>query len=447
MRSWNRNFLLLLALVLTAAGCDHGGEPLGPASDKAAAYAPTGDPAADDGVVINEYRVAYTGRSDGDGTTSFHWNVAGTGQGHVLDYFLIEVPECAGQPLSWAPVEDGRLVYNRLFGIYGVKWTRRISPLDLEGQVYSVTYAGNLGEGPVQALVNGSEPTVAGEITGPSCQEYIIEGTIFVDSDADGFLNPTLESGLGDVVVEVIDADGDVDTVRAAADGTYRFPVYAGTYTVRIDTLGYEDAFNPQLAGSFLATTPLEREVTLGPDAAELDFGFTVNADKVARELEDDVVPTVGEGATFWKQQLLVADYLETRFEDPPQFKKYYGPETMHAFLDVIRHLYLVDPYVFDPQDELMEAYALLRTHPTTDVEELRKELLISELNFASDQGIVGPQSVIYGPLIAWGEGILAGALQQDGAATPLDKAGNPVIDALRIFRALNTGGGADIDD
>ncbi|RKZ14156.1 hypothetical protein DRQ50_09465 [bacterium] len=445
MRFWSRILFLLPLLGLFLVGCGGGESPLEPAPEKVVFYAPL-VPMSPGDLVINDYHVTYEGRTYDDGETTFHWRVAGIGQGHVLDYFWIEIPECAGEPVRWEPEDESRLHTNGEFDLYGVKWTRTISPVDLEGQTYSITFAGDVAEGTVRALVNGAEPTRMGEITGP-CAGYEIAGTVFTDANEDGLRDPATDVGLGDVIVELIDAQAQVDTVRTAADGSYRFPRPAGTYTVRIDTVGYADAFNPSLGYGFLPTSPLELEVTIGPDALDVDFGFIVDADQIAQDLEDDIIPTAGEGSIFWKQQLQVAEYLEHRFEDPPIFKLYYGPVKMHLFMDVIRHLYLADPYVFDPETEFLEAFAILRTPPVNEVEELRKQLLISELNYVSDQGIVGPQAALLGPLLAWGEGVLADALQQNGATAPLQKATGPVGRALRLFEAINTGGGGAIDD
>ena len=443
MRYWLKILLFLPLLGCLAVGCSNDESLVGPVPDKAA-LGPVD-------VIINEYRVTYEGRTYLDGETTFHWNVAGTGEGHILDYFWIEAPECAGEPVSWEPTEDSALRTNEEFDLYGVKWFRSISPQDLEGQQYAITFAGDVPEGTVRALVNGAEPTLMGEIAGPCAgydiAVYDIAGTVFADSDTDSLFSPATESGIGNVIVELIDAEAQVDTVRTAADGSYSFTRPAGTYTVRIDTLGYTDAFNPQLGYGFLPTTPLAQEVTIGPEELDVDFGFTVNVDRVLRDLEDDVLPTIGEGPLFWKVQLKVADQLEHQFEVPPLSEIFYGPVRMHIFLDMIRHLYLVDPYVFDPETELLDVFWVLSKPTKTDVGELRKQLLTSELNFVSNQGILGPRAELLGPLIAWGEGILAVALQQEGATSPLLKARDPVTDALAIFRAVNTGGGGTIDE
>jgi len=198
------------------------------------------------------------------------------------------------------------------------------------------------------------------------------------------------------------------------------------------------------LGASFLPTTPLDLDVTLGPDTSGVDFGFDVNIEDVITALEGDEIPTAGENGVFWKLQLRVAIQLETMFDDPPVLKRWYGPVRMHGFLDTIQGLYLVDPYQFTYGDELQAAYDLLRIpYEYNSLEDLVHQLLIAELNYVSDQGIVGERAELMGSLIAWGEGVVADILAGDDLA----KADRDLGDVIRVFRGLNTGGGGDIDD
>ena len=65
-----------------------------------------------------------------------------------------------------------------------------------------------------------------------------LSGTLWVDADSSGTIEPTETSVLDGVTVELLDAGGNVTaSASTQADGTYRFDdVVAGDYTVRLDT-------------------------------------------------------------------------------------------------------------------------------------------------------------------------------------------------------------------
>jgi hypothetical protein len=64
---------------------------------------------------------------------------------------------------------------------------------------------------------------------------YLVGDYVWYDANGDGVQNEGPNAGIGGVVVELLDSNGTViATTTTASDGSYTFPVEAGTYTVRI---------------------------------------------------------------------------------------------------------------------------------------------------------------------------------------------------------------------
>lgn len=432
--------LLLLALAACSGNVDPVSGPDGGADKRAI------DPAT---VIINGYAVSYGGRTfDGEQTT-FTWNVVGTDTPPPLSYFLVELPPCAPAPSGWEPAE-GHVYTHPTLGVTGMKWVLRIDPDDYTGRSYTLTFPGEVAEGTVAALVNAGMTTAAGEIPGPcagvALEEFTLAGEVFIDTDGDGVRGP-FEAGLEDVVVELAGPDQTVETFVTGADGAWHFLRTAGTWTVRVDTLGHADHLNAELRAYWDATTPLEAELVVGPDSFGTGFGFNPFGDRLAEDLENDTLVTDGESTDWWKQQLLVMIILQERNFDPyPDWirETYYAPERILGFIETIEGLFLVDPFVFTEGDEFRSAYGQLRRLPQTDVQELRRELLTTEFNLASGRGIAGVNPVLLSSLVAWGESLVAAA-EADGLKGA--KADIDLVGATRIFRGINTGGGGGIDE
>ncbi len=433
-----------LLLLLLLAACSNSVDPVtstdgGPdqTGKRAEAIATT---------TINNYVVAYEGRTFDGQQTTFAWNVLGTGTPPPLTYFLVELPDCAPAPVAWEPSEGHLYAHPTMF-VTGMKWLLPIQPDDYVGRRYSLTFPGNVPEGTVRSLVNAGRTTELGEIPGPCAgaplAEYSITGDVYVDTDGDGLRGPA-ESGIANVVVELLGPGSAVETFTTGLDGAWTFQRAAGTYTVRVDTLGYADRMNGVLRTYWDATTDLDLEIAVGPDSFDNGFGFVPRADDLITALEDDTIATDGETTIWWKQQLMVLVILQERGFDPyPNWIRdaYFEPEEMMDFINRIRGLYLADPFMFTQGDEFRSAYGQLRRVPQTEVEELRQELLTTEFNAVSDRGIVGQDPALQAALLAWGESLVYLAEQDAG------KAGDEVRNAIRIFRAINTGGGGGIDD
>ena len=431
----------LLALIALAA-CSHHDDPAGPtpAADPTAKAAGTPDE-----VVLGNYVVTYAGRTYDGQETTFSWHVAGTGQEPDLRWFFVEVPDCAPTPSGYLPVEGGQLRTLYPYGLDGVKWLLALDAEDPDGRLYSIILPGDVAEGVVTCVADDGETEALGEVYGP-CGGFEISGTVFTDTDGDGTRGPA-EGGIADVVVEVTSAAGAVDTVHTAPDGSWRVYRPAGDYTVGVDPAAWPDAFNATLERLFTATTALSYGVTVGPDSTGLAFGFTPDTRQIISDLDQDVILADGEPVRWWKKQVHAALRISLgrgpSDPNPGRPVKFYDPETVLGFIAAIEALALPEPYVFTPDDELAEAYEILRRHPRTEYDELYRELLTTEFNHVSGRGLVTSSAELQRVLIGWGESLLAAP----AAGAAADKADTGLLDAITIFKGINTGGGGGIDE
>ena len=442
----------LIMLLLGLAACSDTRDPASPLHSADKDLLPSGG----DPVDIDNFAITYDGRSfDGEQTT-FQWTVAGTGAGPGLSYFFVELPACAPTPDGFMPTEGAFFHTFTNPDVTGLKWRLSLSSGNTQGRQYAITFPGDVPEGTVRGMYNNGLMQVR-DIPGPCAGAFEIAGTVFIDADANG-IQDAAEGGLGNVVVEVSAAGGAVATVVTDSEGRYSVGRGAGTWTVTVDTAAYPEAFNPTLAMSFAATTVLSREVTVGPDAAGVDFGFNASIDDIITDLETGEILPSGESVLWWKTQFREAirqsnlyvlhngEEAEHRTNgvtgtnNPPR-PSYYDPQTLLGFLAAIEDLYLPLPYEFTPGQELESAHQALRHTPVDDYEDLYRELLTTELNFVSGRGLDGVDPALLDALVSWGESLLVLSLEDPG------KADLNLPGATRIFRTINTGGGGGIDD
>jgi hypothetical protein len=104
----------------------------------------------------------------------------------------------------------------------------------------------------------------------------------------------------------------------------------------------------------------------------------------------------------------------------------------------------IAEPFQFATGSEIDQALAILNDNTKSDVVTLTRELLASELNFASGNGLVDQQD-LHEVLILWGEELVAQGAPAPGAISvtavrPPSEVGN----AAGMFGVLNgsTGGG-----
>ena len=286
---------------------------------------------------------------------------------------------------------------------------------------------------------------------------YVISGSVFVDADDDGEFG-TLESGIGEVVVELLDGDGLVATAMTDFDGYYMFSAPAGSYTLNINLDDYPDDFNATLATSFDPATALSLPVTIGPDSPANDFGFKPLAEQLAMELENGDLTSDGLPVQIWTKlfrRALIEEQSERRGNGHGgghgggngqgggwgHGENYFNGEELLEFTDLIEGLYLEDPYQFTDGEELREVYDILKNRPTNDEERLFRELLVTQLNFVAGLGII-EQADLVGVLISWGESLLASGEEAKDKSRQGD-----ITFAFELFEAMNTGGGGDVDE
>jgi hypothetical protein len=254
-----------------------------------------------------------------------------------------------------------------------------------------------------------------------------------------------------------------VTTVETAADGSYLFSGPAGTYTVSLNTADHADAFNDDLAASFTPTTDLSVSVSGG--ATMVDFGFVPAVADILDDLEMGELTSDGETLRYWRKVFRRAVFEERlcnwlrRHGRPCRHHVHGGqgghnggwghgenlpsPDELRGFLAIIADLYQPEPYRFTEGNELKEVLRVLRTRPRTEEEDLFRELLVTELNFAAGLGLVEEADRV-GVLISWGESLLVAA---PGAKSFEKDRATDIRGAIALFEAINTGGGGGVDE
>ncbi len=442
MRSYPK-ILWAMAGLLVLVSCSHD-QPTGP-GDLNAEF-----DKSDHQVLINNYIVQFDGRSFDGETTTFNYTVIGDGHEDRMNQFRLELPGCAGEPISGYPA-TARVIEDA-DGVQWMKWPERVYGDDSEGKQFAVTYAGDVPEGMILSGVKVGAQFEYGDVPGAcaGAVAYTISGTVFTDLDGDGELDFE-ELGIAGVVVELENAGEEVTTALTDAQGIYSFDATAGDYTLRISYDGYPEAFNAQLQASFDATTALEIPVSVGPDATGNAFGFMPRTEDIIEDLESGDLTSTGEGRIFWKQQVR---WAIVGVDNP---NVVHDRDELEAFLEEIQTLYLTEIFQFTPGNELEEVWEILRPIPHAPIDKLRQELLITELNEVSGRGMVddpGLQDV----LIAWGEAVWVDNQEAARAAGGLDVGNGEEHDvslatpelippAIDIFTLINTGGGGGVDE
>ncbi len=290
-------------------------------------------------------------------------------------------------------------------------------------------------------------------VAAPAAPVEEITGTVFLDADRDGVLG-SYESGIGNVVLDIADGQGLVTTVVTDADGQYQFAGPAGSYTVTLNLADHFEAFNDDLAASFAPTTVLT--VPVSGTTAGVDFGFVPVAEAILADLDFGELNSDAEPLAYWTKvfrRAIIAEESGRRAlghggdgstgSGWGHDENYFDGEGLLGLLDVIAGLYQPDPYRFTPGNEFREVYDLLKTRPRTDDQDLYRELLVTELNFAAGWGLVEETDRV-GVLISWGESLLVtGAVAKSFEKDRL----TDVRSAFLVFEAINTGGGGAVDE
>lgn len=389
-------------------------------------------------VVVRGYTVRYDGRTVASGKTTFTYTVTGTGCDPTLSNFVIQLPSCA-PAVAYSSPSGAKIGIDPITCWYGIKWSQSLG--SDATRTYSVKFPGDVPEGMVRVAVKAGHQLGTAVLPGP-CGGFTIEGAVFIDTDGDGARDPVDEPGiLPGVTVTLIDGDGS-ESVATDANGRYSFRRLDGKYTLRIDASTAADDFNEELAQSFTATGPTSVDVTLGPDAV-VDFGFKPQTQELVTEIEEGVLESNGLPARFWLRVFKEAE--RGRHCDG------HNPATLMALLTQIEGAFFTDPFQFTDGQEFKQVIAVLKSKPKDPLLELRKELLVAELNHFSGRGIIGHPELME-VLVQYGESIIVDAT---GSPTSAARVSGPTIarltpgeiaGATELYRAINNarGGGDD---
>jgi len=440
-------FFWAISCVLILASCssEPPTQPTGPLPVDVVLPADVEKSAGDD--LINNYIVQYDGRTFDGVETTFSYTVYGTGIEPALSHFTLELPECAPDLSGYQPTNSVSINHNPQTGIYGIEWHLNVEADDSIGRQYSISFPGDVPEGVIHAAIKSGNTTAVGQVYGP-CAGFLISGAVFIDASADG-IRDFDESGIGNVIVEIIQTDATIDTMRTDALGRYSFIRPEGDYTLRIGDASYSETFNAELLESFDATTPLTRPVQVGPDSVGNEFGFAPRTEEIIVDLEDGTLLSNGESVKFWIKELRAA--LRNGGGNVV-----YDRATMEGFLAAIQELYLDEVYQFTPGNELQEAYDILRSNSREPIDELLRQLLATEFNEVSGRGLLGEDAALQGVLIAWGEAVWVeyqAAARAPSTGHEVGSQGGILLvadflpPAIDVFTLINTGGGGGVDE
>jgi hypothetical protein len=327
---------------------------------------------------------------------------------HALSNFVLEVPDCAPDPIASSPA-GGTAGTDPNSGITGIKWNLTIQPDDTVGRSFSITYPGDVPPGLIDFAVKVSTTVEMGAISGP-CKGFLISGIAFVDPDSNGIREPVAEPGIiANLTVTLIDASGSIETTTTDASGHYEFFRGDGEYTLQIDSVTAANDFNEELADSFDPTTSLSRIVTIGPDSPDNDFGFRPQTEELILEIQEGILLTDGESVKFWTREVRLA----SKSGGP---KGEFDSATILGFLLEIETLFLESPYQFEDGNEYASALAILTDNNKDPLVQLKRQLLATELNEMSDKGLFQDRP-LQRVLISWGESLVFSAENANGAA------------------------------
>ena len=317
-------------------------------------------------VLVNTYVVAYTGREvKGTGenlTTTFNYLVSGTGMTPQLDSFTLELPNCAGDLLSWFPQQSSTVQST------SIKWNNSVSK---DGtQAYSITFAGDIPLGIINSTVTRGSNVATEKILGPCKDVFTLSGSIFIDADSDG-IKQNEESGIPYINVDLFDSNNvKIGTVPTMYDGFFSFIVLKGSYRISVGGDLLNDANYTAVGDSFISIPEVTEDLT------NLNFGYLVNSDKIIRDLENKVLRVDTEPTKFW-----IAAIRNAGKKNSP-----YSAQEIRDLLVEIENLLLEEPFQFGSIKEA-QALNILSKPIRTPLDEFLQQLLTAELNIVSGRG------------------------------------------------------------
>lgn len=383
-----------------------------------------------------------------------------TGVLAVFTNILLEVPSCAGEPGSVTPPDGAQFGIN-VNGISGVQWG--VGYDENPNFLYSITFPGDVPAGTVRAIVSRGGQNYLQSVTGPCDGDYTVSGSVFTDANQDGNQSGS-ELGIANVTVKLT-GNETTQYVKTDTDGNYLFSVFAGDYTVSVDSSTTDNTdYNESLYQDWEATNAQSREVTVGPNSTGNGFGWEPDVDGIIAKVDAGDITTNGKSYKWWRKEFLrVINGNHNTAYDEAQ---------LLAFIQTIEAMALLDEYDFTPGNELQEVYNILNNHAFGDddgssimmssgkVQDegrhdayafLVRELLTFELNHVSGRGF--DDVALRAILISWGEGLLKDNAPSDARSGAQGAAGidgpqrlltSPLEGGGTVFRKGNgaTGGG-----
>jgi hypothetical protein len=474
MRNWKSPLSIAVLFSIAALAL------IGCSDREAPVFGPENVPSATWSESELPYELVFVSRVYSDGQTTFTYQVTGVGEpceecpGPFIAYptdIMVELPGCAPAPVAYSP-SDGVTIYTNVQGVYGIEWG--IFYDDNPTFTYTITFDGDIAEGPVQGILRRASDVHAEAIAGPA-NRYVISGTVFTDTNADNIVS-AIELGIPNATVTLDDGEGNLVYTTTDAGGHYQFSVCPGTYTVRLDETTEANDMNESLVADFEPTGPASYIVTVGPNSGGHVFGFEPDVDAIIEAIDNDEIPSEGKSYRFWRRQVFLALIGLDEFGQ-------YTREELLAFIHQIEEIALVDEYDFTPGHELWQVFLILNNHadgpdddgtvfqedgsvtvasertrgdddpefgglhdPEVDAYKfLLRELLTSEFNHVSGRGLTTqPELLIL--LIQWGEGVLSeNTPDSDLKVGDPQIIQNPLEDAGKVFKKVNggaTGGG-----
>ncbi|MGR8953361.1 MAG: SdrD B-like domain-containing protein [Gammaproteobacteria bacterium] len=339
-------------------------------------------------------------------TTTFNYTLTAASTEKDLSHWVLALSDAPVTSSGCSNVKNG---LDPTTGVYG--WKCDDGQTAGSTRSYSITVNGNVGEAAAQYAVKGGTYFAVGGTTGPgapiaAAATYSIAGVAYVDANNNGLLDAG-EPRLPNVSVTLDDGQ----STKTDAEGAYTFGnQLAGTYQVTIPTQTPEiaDDFNETLAGYFIPTTAASLNVNVGPNAADQNFGFDLDAQAVKDDF--DAADPDGNGFTFsgtgktigfWKHQITSAKLGKTKgvqvTTDVVKDYLYSGTIAIdNMFLDVFANLPSSTPGAYD------YALSILGSTSSKEVDLLKKQLMGTELNLQAGLGI--SNQPLQQVLAAWSE-------------------------------------------
>lgn len=418
---------------------------------------------------IAPYTLAFISRSydSENNTTTFNYQLQNTtspgspatGVLAVLTNVFVQVPDCAGAPVSVSPPDGASL--GTVAAGYGVTWG--VGYDENPDFNYSVTFAGDISAGTVHAQITRGGQNFVQSVTGACEGTFDVSGYVFTDADQDG-AKSAAELGVSNVTVTLTGGES-AQTVKTDSDGHYVFLASEGTYTVSVDPITADNTdYNESLYADWEQTTTQSLSVTVGPNSTDNNFGWEPDVDHIVALIDSGDLPTTGKSYKWWRKEFLrVINH---------QHNTAYTEAQLLDFVHTIEGYALIDEYNFTPGNELQEVFDILNNHAFEEDNDgsaitltlkpgdqgrhdeyalLVRELLTFELNHVSGRG---PDDVqLRAILINWGEGLLK-EFAPSGSALSVQRSvigggpqrvlTNPLESGGTVFKKSNgaTGGG-----